>query len=128
MHLIGADLMEVIPGEVEIRIPFQPDLPQQQGFLPTGIITTVGDSACGYAALSLMPAGALVLTVEFKMNLLAPAQGDLLVARGTVIRPRWTLTVCSGDVHATSFDTPKLVATMTPTMMAIHDRPNRTLG
>jgi uncharacterized protein (TIGR00369 family) len=121
MHLIGAELGMVLPGEVQIQLPFRADLTQQHGFLHAGIVTAIADSACGYAALSLMPAGASVLTVEFKVNLLAPAKGESFVARGTVIKPGRTITVCSGEVY-TGFADPKLVATMTATIMQLHGR------
>lgn len=123
MHLIGAELMRVLPGEVEIFLPFRHDLAQQHGFLHAGIITMIMDSACGYAALSLMPADASVLTVEFKVNLLSPAKGKRFAARGKVVKPGRTITVCSGDVCSLDFEEPKLVATMTATMMTIPGRP-----
>ncbi|ODA40646.1 PaaI family thioesterase [Desulfosporosinus sp. BG] len=103
MNLIGAELVKVLPGEVEISIPFRDNLTQQHGFLHAGIITTIADSACGYAAFSLMPAGASVLTVEFKVNLLAPAKGERFVAKGLVVKPGRTITVCSGEVFTLRF-------------------------
>ena len=93
MNLIGAELVRVLAGEVEIEIPFRQDLTQQHGFLHAGVIAAIVDSACGYAALSLMPARASVLTVEFKVNLLAPAKGERFVARGKVVKPGRTITV-----------------------------------
>ncbi|MDA8335283.1 MAG: PaaI family thioesterase [Peptococcaceae bacterium] len=123
MNLIGAELVNVLPGEVEILLPFRHDLTQQHGFLHAGIITAIADSACGYAAFSLMPAGASVLTVEFKVNLLAPAKGERFVARGRVVKPGRTITVCSGEVLTLSAEEPKLVATMTATLMTIKGRP-----
>ena len=87
MKLIGAKLTHVAPGAVDISIDFQPELSQQHGFFHAGVAGTVADSAGGYAAFSLMPADASVLTVEFKMNLIAPADGTTLVARGRVIKP-----------------------------------------
>lgn len=128
MNLIGADLVKVLPGEVEILLPFRNDLTQQHGFLHAGIITAIADSACGYAALSLMPAGASVLTVEFKVNLLAPAKGERFVARGKVVKPGRTITVCSGEVFALGSEEPKLVATMTATMMTLQGRPGVAEG
>ncbi len=122
MNLMGAELIKVLPGEVEIRLPFRSDLTQQHGFLHAGIITAIVDSACGYAALSLMPAGSSVLTVEFKVNLLTPAKGETFIARGTVVKPGRTITVCSGEVYAESSDEPKLIAMMTATIMAIQGR------
>ena len=128
MNLIGAELVKVLPGEVEISIPFRDNLTQQHGFLHAGIITTIVDSACGYAAFSLMPAGASVLTVEFKVNLLAPAKGERFVARGMVVKPGRTITVCSGEVFALGSEEPKLVATMTATMMTLQGRPGVAEG
>ncbi len=124
MQTIGATLTRVTPGEVEIALPFRDDLTQQHGFLHAGVVTTIVDSACGYAALSLMPPGAGVLTVEFKLNLLAPASGARMLARGRVVKPGRTITVCAGEVVAEDEGgTEKLVATMTATAITIHDRP-----
>jgi uncharacterized protein (TIGR00369 family) len=128
MRLIGAELADVRPGEVAIRIPFRNDLTQQHGFLHAGIVTTIVDSACGYAAFSLMPAGSSVLSVEFKINLLAPAKGDSFLAKGAVIKPGKTITFCSGEVYAISADSQKLIATMSSTMMRLQDRPGLTEG
>ncbi len=128
MKLVGAELVKVLPGEVEILLPFRHDLTQQHGFLHAGIITSIVDSACGYAALSLMPAGASVLTVEFKVNLLAPAKGERFLARGKVVKPGRTITVCSGEVISLSLEETKLVATMTATMMTLQGRPGVTEG
>jgi uncharacterized protein (TIGR00369 family) len=100
MTVLGASLERVAPGEVDIRLPFRADLTQQHGFLHAGVTTTIADSACGYAALSLMPPGAAVLTVEFKVNLMAPAAGQVFVARGRVLKAGRTLTTCAGDVFA----------------------------
>lgn len=128
MAFMGAELATVMPGEVEIHLPFRQDLTQQHGLLHAGIVTTIADSACGYAALSLMPAGASVLTVEFKVNLLSPAKGGMFVARGTVVKPGRTITVCSGVVYALGPDESKWIATMTATMMTIQGRPDITEG
>lgn len=122
MNLIGAKLNKVLPGEVEIIIPFRDNLTQQHGFLHAGVITTIVDSACGYAAFSLMPIGASVLTIEFKVNLLAPAKGELFLAKGMVVKPGKTITVCSGEVFVLEAEDPKLVATMTATMMTLQHR------
>src|ERR1700746_2040473 len=86
MKLLGASLERVAPGAVDIRLPFRGDLTQQHGFLHAGVTTSIADSACGYAAFTLMPPGAAVLTVEFKVNLMAPAAGETFVARGRVVR------------------------------------------
>lgn len=123
MHTIGARLVRVEPGSVEIELPFRADLTQQHGFLHAGIVTTVLDSACGYAALSVMPAGAAVLSVEFKINLLAPAAGERVRAVARVVKPGRTLVVCAGDVYAVADGRETLAATMQGTMMAVYDRP-----
>ena len=119
MSTIGAALTHVAPGEIDITLPFRADLTQQDGYLHAGIIATVADSACGYAAHSLMPASAGVLSIEFKVNLLAPALGSSVVARARVIRAGRTITVCRADVHALRDAAEKLVATMTATMMTV---------
>jgi uncharacterized protein (TIGR00369 family) len=98
MKLIGAELVHVAPGAVDIALDFRPELAQQHGFFHGGIVGTAADSAGGYAAFSLMPADATVLTVEYKMNLMAPAQGSRLIAKGRVIKPGRTLTICNVDV------------------------------
>ena len=122
MQSIGAQLVRVAPGEVDVELPVREALTQQHGFLHAGALATVADSACGYAALSLMPAGAAVLSVEFKINLLAPAAGDRVVARGRVIRAGKTVTVCWGEVTAYDGTSERLVATMVATMMTVRDR------
>ncbi len=126
MATLGAEMTHVAPGEVEIAMPFREDLTQQHGFLHAGVITTIVDSACGYAALTLMPADTGVLTVEYKVNFVAPAAGERFVARGRVTKPGRTLTVCAGDVFALRDGEERLVATMLATMMAIRDRANVT--
>lgn len=123
MTTLGATLAHVAPGEVDVLLPFREDLSQQHGFLHAGITTAIVDSACGYAALSLMPAGAAVLTIEYKVNLLAPGQGERFLARGRVLKPGRTITVCSGEVIATTQGREeRLVAVMSATMMALRDR------
>lgn len=120
MNLIGARLGLVEPGIVEINLPFRADLTQQNGYLHAGVVTTIADSACGYAAFSLMPAGSGVLSVEFKVNLLRPARGDSFVARAEVIKAGRTLSVVRADVFAVSENADRdLVATMQGTMMCI---------
>lgn len=121
---LGATLARVAPGEVEIHLPFRPELSQQHGFLHAGVTTAVVDTACGYAALTLMPAGAAVLSVEFKVNLLAPGQGSLFVATGRVVKPGRSVTVCTGEVEARGEGRPRTVALMQATMMAVRDRPD----
>ena len=120
MSLIGARLARVEPGVVEIELPFRADLTQQDGYLHAGVLTTVADSAAGYAAYTLMPAGSRVLSIEFKVNLLRPARGELFVARAEVIKAGRTLTVVRADVFATGANSEKeLVATMQGTMMCL---------
>ncbi len=122
MATIGAQLTRVEPGAVIIELPFREDLTQQHGFLHAGIVTTILDSACGYAAFSLMPADVAVLTVEYKVNLLAPAKGQRMVAQARVLRAGRTLTVCAGDVLARTGQGDKVVATMLATLMAVPER------
>lgn len=117
MRLIGARLSRVEAGAVDITLPFRQDLTQQNDFIHAGIITTIADSACGYAAYTLMPAEASVLSVEFKVNLLRPAAGELFVAEGRVIKAGATLTVTRADVYARADVTRNLVATMLATMI-----------
>ena len=119
MSTIGASLGTVAAGAIDVLLPFREDLTQQDGFLHAGIIAAVADSACGYAAHSLMPASARVLSIEFKLNLLSPAVGERFEARGRVLRAGKTITVCRADVAAISSGTEKLVATMTGTMMTV---------
>jgi uncharacterized protein (TIGR00369 family) len=133
MATLGVTLQRITPGEVVLEVPFRPELTQQHGFLHAGIVTSAMDSACGYAALSLMDRGAAVLTVEFKVNLLAPARGTRFRAIGRVVRAGRSVTVVSGEFRvvdaagdaepAGAADTPgTLVAIMTGTM-AVRDRP-----
>src|SRR5512142_2343876 len=98
MALLGAEMTMVVPGMTEIVLPFREELTQQHGFVHAGIITTIVDSACGYAALSLMPPDVGVLTIDFKVNLLKPAAGERFVARGQVVKPGRTIMVCRGEV------------------------------
>lgn len=119
MTTINAHIARVEPGLVAIELPFRDDLTQQHGYLHAGIVTSIADTACGYAALSLMPEGADVLSVEYKINLLSPARGEKFIARAEVKRAGRTLTVCWADVFAVSGDEEKLVASMLATMMAI---------
>jgi uncharacterized protein (TIGR00369 family) len=128
MRTIGATLTRVRPGEVTIELPFRPDLTQQHGFVHAGVVTIIADSACGYAAFSLMPPEASVLTVEYKVNLLSPARGDRLVAHARVTKPGRVLTVCTADVAALSDGRERPVATMLATLMAIRDRPDLPPG
>ncbi len=119
MQTIGANIIKVLPGEVEIALPFCGDLTQQNNYLHAGIVTTIVDSACGYAAFSLMEAGADVLTIEFKINFLSPALGEIFIAKGLVTKPGKNITVCLGDVIAKNGDKEKIIATMLATIMTI---------
>jgi uncharacterized protein (TIGR00369 family) len=120
MNLIGARLGLVEPGIVEILLPFRQELTQQNGYLHAGVVTTIADSACGYAAFSLMPEGSSVLSVEFKVNLLRPARGESFVARAEVIKAGRTLSVTRADVFAVHKDSEReLVATMQGTMICV---------
>ena len=124
METIGAVLERVAPGEVEIRVPFRDAISQHHGFVHAGAITTAVDTACGYAALTLMPPGAGVLSIEFKVSLMSPGKGDAIVARGRVVKPGRNVTFCQGDVFAVERGAEKLVATMSATMMTVRGRPD----
>ena len=119
MKTIGAGLTRVVPGEVWIEMPFNTAFTQQDDFLHAGVITSIVDSACGFAAYTLMNSSARVLSVEYKVNLLRPAAGERFVAVGRVIKPGRTLTVCSGEVTAASAGEQTLIAVMQATMMAV---------
>lgn len=119
MQTINASLATVEAGRVEIEIPYQLELTQQDGFIHAGISSTIMDSACGYAAFTLMPAEARVLTIEFKINLLAPAAGDHFRAVGQVRKPGRSVFVAEAELFARSDATDKLIATMTGTLMAV---------
>lgn len=120
MATIGATLESVAPGEVVIALPFRDDLTQQHGFVHAGVVSAVVDSACGFAALTMMDDDAAVLSVEYKVNLLAPAAGERFRAVGRVVRAGRTITVCSGELHAHRADgTTRHVAVMQATMMSV---------
>jgi len=119
MQTIGAALSKVAPGEVHIEMPFACGLTQQHGFIHAGIVTAIVDTACGYAANSLMPPNSEVLTVEYKVNFLSPAKGEKFVAIGKAIKPGNTLTVCTGEVWAHDKGGKKLIAVIQATMMAV---------
>jgi uncharacterized protein (TIGR00369 family) len=122
MKTIGATLEQVEAGFVEIHLPINPAITQQHGFVHAGAVASIADSACGYAAFTLMPADAGVLAVEFKINLMAPAKGELLIARGRVLRSGRTLSVCQAEVIALSEDGEKTVALLTSTVMTVRDK------
>jgi uncharacterized protein (TIGR00369 family) len=122
MRTLGASLGAVSSGAVEIVLIPSPAISQQHGFVHAGAVSAIADSAAGYAALSLMPAGTGVLTTEFKINLVAPAVGDRIIARGRVVKPGRTLTLCQTEVFAENQGQEKLIALLTATMMSIEGR------
>ncbi len=122
MSTVGATLGTVTPGLVEIAIRPAPAISQQDGFVHAGAVSAIADSAAGYAALSLMPAGTGVLTAEFKINLVAPAAGDRILARGRVVKAGRTLTLAQAEVFAESGGQTKLIALLTATLMAVPGR------
>lgn len=122
MGTLGAVLTDVRPGHVTITLPVSAHISQQHGFVHAGAVATIADSAAGYAGLSLMPRGAGVLTAEFKINLLAPAQGERLVAEGRVIRAGRSLSVAQAEVFAITGEARKLCALLTATLMSIAGR------
>ena len=119
METIGAHLVSVSPGRVEIELEYREDLTQQDGYLHGAITTSIVDSACGYAAHSLMPADSDVLTVEYKVNFLAPARGSKFIATGQVVKAGKTLTLCTGEVNALQDGNRILVAVMQATMIRL---------
>ena len=123
MELIGGELIRVDPGVVEIELSYREDLTQQDGYVHAGIITTIADSACGYAAYTLMPVESEVLAVEFKVNLMRPAKGEKFLARAEVMKPGRTLTIVRADVFVSSAGEKwQLIATMLGTMMRLPRR------
>jgi uncharacterized protein (TIGR00369 family) len=122
MTTLGATLGAISPGAVEIIIIPRPEISQQHGFVHAGAVSAIADSAAGYASLSLMPAGTGVLTTEFKINLVAPAIGERIIARGRVVKPGRTLTLAQTEVFAENQGSEKLIALLTATMMTIAGR------
>ncbi len=122
MSTLGASLAEIAPGRVVIELPWAAGLTQQHGFLHAGMVATALDSACGYAGFTLMPEGAGVLTIEFKINLLAPAKGQRFRMVGQVIKPGRTITVTEGQAYAIDGGREKLIATLGATLMTITGR------
>jgi uncharacterized protein (TIGR00369 family) len=123
MQTLDITIVRLDPGEIDLSMPYEAAYTQQHGFVHAGIMAVGMDSACGYAALSLMPADVAVLTVEFKTNLLAPAEGERFAFQARVIKPGRTLTVCEAQAFAERADGQRrLVATMTGTLMAVHGR------
>jgi uncharacterized protein (TIGR00369 family) len=127
MATIGASLLSIEPGVAVIALPYAAHICQQHGFLHAGVVTTIADSACGYAAFSLMPAHSSVLTVEFKVNLMMPAKGERFVAAGRVVKAGRTLTVTQGEVVAFDGGKETTVALITATMMRLEAKPG-TVG
>jgi uncharacterized protein (TIGR00369 family) len=125
MRHLGAQLVEVAPGRAEIHVPYRPELTQQHAYFHAGVSAAIADTACGYAAHSLMPADASVLTVEFKLNLLAPAAGNHLIARARVVRSGRTLKICAGDVYVRKDGAEVHCATMLATIMCLHGKSDR---
>lgn len=123
MSTLGARLTRIDAGQVEIRLTPRPEITQQHGFVHAAAVAAIADSACGYAAFTLMPEGTGVLTTEYKINLLAPARGGELIARGRVVKEGRTLTVCQADVIAVSDGVERAVAVLLATVMTIRDRP-----
>ncbi|WP_370269416.1 PaaI family thioesterase [Nioella sp.] len=122
MHTLGIGIAGLSPGHIVLEMAHSDALTQQHGFLHAGIVSTALDSACGYAAFSLMPADAAVLTVEFKINLLNPADGERFRFVADVVKPGRTLTICEARAYALKGQDEKLVATMTGTLMALVGR------
>jgi uncharacterized protein (TIGR00369 family) len=122
MGTIGASLTRVAPGEVDVELAVSPAIGQQHGFVHAGAVATAADSAAGYAALTLMPPGAGVLTAEIKINLVAPAEGERLIARGRVVKAGRSLTIAQSEVHAERNGARKLVALLTATLVVVQGR------
>lgn len=119
MQHLGARLSDLRPGLAEIRVSYRPQLTQQHSYFHAGVSGAIADSACGYAAYTLMPADSSVLTVEYKMNLLAPAEGEELIARARVVRSGRTLKICAGDVYVRKSSAEIHCATMLSTLMCL---------
>ncbi len=128
MATLGAELVSVEPGRAEIAVPYSGAIAQQHGYFHGGAIGAIADSAGGYAGFSLMPADSTVLTVEYKLNIVAPGRGERLVARGEVIRPGRTLTVTRADVFAVEDGAETLCATMQQTLICLTASPDRPAG
>ncbi len=128
MQLIGAVLARVEPGVATIELPYRADLTQQHGFFHAGMTSAIADSSAGYAAFSLFPATSSVLTVEFKINLIAPADGERLVATGRVKKPGRTLTICEFEVVAHKGAKATVCAVGLETLICLADRPEAPAG
>jgi uncharacterized protein (TIGR00369 family) len=124
MRYLGAEVTALGPGECEIQVPYRKEMTQQHGYFHAGVAAAIADSACGYAAYGMMPVTSSVLTVEYKINLVAPAAGEMLVARARVLRSGKTLKICAADVVAVKDGKETLCATTLSTIMAMHDKPD----
>ena len=122
MKLMGADITEVAPGYCAIALAPRPELAQQHGYLHAGVVSAIVDSAGGYAGFTLFPEDASILTVEFKLNLVAPAKGERIVAEGFVVKPGRTLAITRGEVHAEENGKRTLVALMQQTLMVLRGK------
>jgi len=120
MGYLGATLAKIQPGYCEIHLPFRPELCQQDDYIHGGIVGTIADSAAGYAGFSLMPKDSSVLTVEYKLNLIAPARGDLLIAKGHVVKTGKTLVITQAEVGAMTNSEVTQCATMLQTLICLH--------
>ena len=125
MALIGAAIVDVAPGYCALALAPRPETSQQHGYVHAGILATLVDSAGGYAGYTLFPEDSSVLTVEYKINLLAPAQGERIVAEGFVVKPGRTLAITRGEIHAEKDGARTLVAIMQQTLMVMHGKPDR---
>jgi len=128
MRFLGASLGDVAPGYCEIRLPYRPELSQQHGYFHGGIVGTIADSAAGYAGYTLMASDSSVLTVEYKLNLMAPADGELLTARGRVLRPGKNLVITQADVLVGKQGDEKQCGVLLQTLMCMHKRPDTAQG
>jgi uncharacterized protein (TIGR00369 family) len=125
MEFIGAKLVEVRPGYCEIHLPYKKELSQQHGFFHAGVIGALADNSGGYAAFTLMPPHSSILTVEYKMNIIAPGDGELLIARAHVIKAGSTLTICRPEVFVVKNGCEKMSAAALMTLIALPGKPDR---
>ena len=125
MAHLGAGIVRLEPGICDIEVPYSRDLTQQHGFFHAGVISSIADTAAGYAAYTLMPADASVLTIEFKINLMSPGRGERIAARAVIDRPGQVITVVTADVFALTGADEKRVAKLTATMMCLRGRSDR---
>ncbi len=128
MKLIGAELVEIAPGFVEIHLPYKNELSQQHGYFHAGVVGTIADNSGGFAAFTLLPSTSSILTVEFKLNLVAPGKGDRLIARGKVLKQGKTLTVCRPDVFSVKNGKEKLCATALMTLINLENTSDMAPG